>query len=401
MTRRDAGPAYDPLDLATHGDPYPAYRRLRAEAPLYRNEQRRFWALSRHDDVVRAAQDWRTFASAREGERSALDLAFGIRQVDYVAADNERHLVVRRLLQPAFAPRALARLEPVVRELAAGLVAPLAAACEADFVAELAQPLPALVLCELLGLPAGDADAIRRWNRDLWDRRPGDITLTENVFAAEREAYERVRAAVAGAPGGLLGTLCAARDRGELRDAELLDVGVLLIAAGVKTSAALIGNSSKLLAEHPEAQDALAAAPALVPGAIEEVLRFDSPTQWFTRVTTAAVETAYGTIPAGERVLLLFGSANRDERRHDAPDRFDVRRAARHLSFGHGIHHCVGAALARLEARVCVEVVLARLGDLRPAGAVRRTYTPAERDLASLPLAYSPRPATETVCTRW
>jgi cytochrome P450 len=171
--------------------------------------------------------------------------------------------------------------------------------------------------------------------------------------------------------------------------AELVDIGVLLIAAGMKTTSALIAIALQLLAHHPDQQRELAAEPGLIAGAVEETLRFDSPAQWFARITTCDVDTGHGTIPAGERVLLLFGSANRDERVHSDPDRFDVRRpAARHLAFGHGIHHCLAAALARLEAQVCLDVVLSRLRDLEVAGEARRAFTPAERDLAHLPLAF-------------
>jgi cytochrome P450 len=384
------GLRYDPLDFAVHCDPYPWYRELRAEAPLYHNADRGFWALSRHDDVVRAGQDWQRFSSARQGERSDADLTFGIREVDYIAADSDRHLVMRRILQPVLSAGAIARLEPSVRTIAEELVAPLAATDRADFVPALARPLPATVLCHLLGFPAEDAGRIDAWNRVLWGRRPDDVTIDSGVETAEREMREHLTAALARAPeDSVMRALGEAERAGTISRAELLDIGVLLIAAGMKTTAALIGTTLHLLAAHPDQQAALAAEPALISQALEEALRYDSPTQWFARVTTTDVATPHGTIPRGERVLMLFGSANRDERRHADPDVFDIRRAPRpHLSFGHGIHHCVGAALARLEARVCLEVVLARLQDLRPAGTPERTYTPAERDLASLPLAY-------------
>jgi len=393
MTWSPAALAYDPLDFATHCDPYPTYRRLRAEQPLYRNEERAFWALSRRADVMAAARDWRRYSSAREGERSEADLSFGIRAVDYVASDSERHEIVRRVLRRDFAASAVARLEEPIRAIATDLVDRLPDGGSADFVDALAQPLPATVLCHLLGLPPDEAGSVRRWNRELWRREPGAATVSETVLAAEREARERIAAAAADrSAGGVMRTLQDAERAHSIGHAELLDVGVLLIAAGMKTTSALIGIALDLLARHPEQQRLLADEPETIAGAVEEVLRFDSPSQWFARVTTTDVATEHGTIPAGRRVLLLFGSANRDERAYDDADRFDVRRSpSPHMSFGHGIHHCIASALARLQARVCLEVVLARLRDLEPAGELQRTYTPAERDLARLPLAYAAR----------
>jgi cytochrome P450 len=381
---------YDPLDFATHCDPYPTYRLLRARQPLYWNPQRRFWALSRRDDVADAARDWRKYSSGPGDERSDMDRFFGIRPVDYVAADSQRHSVVRRMLRQDFSPDAIGRVERSAREIATELVDRLADSDHADFVEALAQPLPAMVLCELLGLPRDAADSIRRWNRDFWRRVPGDVALPDTVLAADREAREYVEAAASGpAARGVMRTLREAERSRAISHDELLDVGVLLIAAGMKTTSALIAIALQLLAQHPDQQREVAAEPALIAGAVEEVLRFDSPTQWFARITTTDVATDHGTIPAGQRVLLLFGSANRDEHAFADPDRFDVRRPApHHLSFGHGIHHCLGASLARLEARVCLDVVLSRLHRLEIAGEVRRRYTPAERDLACLPLAY-------------
>jgi cytochrome P450 len=257
-------------------------------------------------------------------------------------------------------------------------------------VEELAQPLPATVLCHVLGFPPEAAESIRRWNRELWRRAPDGTELPDTLFAVDQEARAYVEAVASGASvHGVMRTLRDAERAQAISHDELLDIGVLLIAAGMKTTSALIGIALHLLAQHPDQQAQLAAEPGLVAGAVEEVLRFDSPAQWFARITTVDVATEHGTIPAGQRVLLLFGSANRDERAHGDADRFDVRRPpSRNLSFGHGIHHCLAASLARLEARVCLEVVLARMRRIEVAGEVRRTFTPAERDLACLPLAY-------------
>jgi cytochrome P450 len=380
---------YDPLDFSIHCDPYPTYRRLRAEQPLYRNEERGFWALSRYGDVERAARDWQRFSAGPPGERSDMDRFFGIRPSGYVAADTDRHGVFRKVLRQHVAASEVARLTPAIREIATDLVDRLGDAGQADFVDALAQPLPARVLCRLLGFPSERADQVRRWNRELWRRVPDDTSLPESLFDADREAREYVEAAVsAPAPDGVMGTLREAERARVISHDELLDIGVLMIAAGMKTTSALIAIVLQLLAQHEDQQLQLAAEPGAIPGAVEEALRFDSPAQWFARIATCDVETEHGTIPSGALVLLLFGSANRDERMYPEPDRFDVRRSpSRHLAFGHGIHHCLAAPLARLEAQVCLDVVLSRLR-LEVAGEARRAYTPAERDLAYLPLAY-------------
>ncbi|MGH2946746.1 MAG: cytochrome P450 [Solirubrobacteraceae bacterium] len=383
-------PHYDPLDLATHDDPYPAYRALRRDHPLYRNEDRGFWAFSRHADVARAAQDWQRFSAGPEGERTMVDGFWGIRPADYVAADNARHTVLRQVLRHDFSASAISALESQLREIARRLVDRIAEEESADFVTALARPLPARVLCLLAGLPLEDAPRIDAWNRALWHRTPGGTTLPDCLFAAEAEARERVEAlSREPSPRAIMRTLREAERAGTISHGELVDIGVLIIAAGMKTSSALIATALQLLAEHPDQQALLAAEPRLAPAAVEEVLRYDSPTQFFARITTADVATEHGTIPRGDRVLMLFGSANRDERRYRDPERFDVRREPqRHLAFGHGIHHCIGAALARLEARVCLEVVLGRLRALAPSGEARRSYTPAERELAFLPLTF-------------
>jgi cytochrome P450 len=382
---------YNPLDAATHADPYPAYRALRRDRPLYHNEQHGFYAFSRYADVARAAQDWQRFSAGAQGERSMVDGFWGIRPADYVAADNPRHAAVRRLLRHDFSASAIAALEPQLRAIAGGLVDRIAQnGGSADFVTALARPLPARALCLLAGLPRADAPRVDAWNRALWYRTPGNTTVPDCVLTAGEEIGERIEAlAREPSPRGVIRTLRDAERAGTISHRELVDVGVLVVAAGMKTSAALIAIALQLLARHPDQQALLAAEPRLAAGAVEEVLRYDSPTQFFARLTTTDVATEHGTIPRGERVLMLFGSANRDERRYHEPERFDVtREPQRHLAFGHGIHHCIGAALARLEARVCLEVVLRRLRELAPAGEVRRTYTPAERDLASLPLGF-------------
>ena len=312
--------------------------------------------------------------------------------MDYVASDSERHEVVRRVLRRDFAASAVARLEAPIRAIATGLVDRLAGGGSADFVDALAQPLPATP-------GAAICSACRRTRQDrsgagivsCGAASPAPPRCRRRCWRRRREARERIAAAAGTARPPASCKRCGTPSaRSLISHDELLDVGVLLIAAGMKTTSALIGIALDLLARHPEQQRILADEPRLLAGAVEEVLRFDSPSQWFARVTTTDVATEHGTIPAGRRVLLLFGSANRDERAYHDADRFDVRRSpSPHLSFGHGIHHCIAAPLARLEARVCLEVVLARLRDLEPAGEPLRTYTPAERDLAGLPLAYA------------
>jgi cytochrome P450 len=381
--------AYDPLDVATQSDPYPLYHALREAAPLGCHERLDLWTLSRHEDVAPALHDHATFASDAAA-LSPFDRFLGIREAGYVAGDSRRHDALREVLRPLLGATAVERLQPEVEAIADRLLDDLAGGGVADLAAGYARRLPVLVTCALLGLPEADAPAIGGWVDALFGRRPGLAEVPPEAVAGLRALWAYLEDH-AGAPGGMA-TLAQAADAGAVTREESRDIALILVAAGIKTTSGLIGTMLMRLAADPEQQRLVWREPALGRGVVEEALRHDGPAQWVARVTTRPVVTAHGTIRAHARVLLLIGSANRDERRYADPDAFDVRRpAVRNLAFGSGLHFCAGAALARLEARVALQALIARTEAIEPAGPVERILTPAERELARLPCALALR----------
>lgn len=384
--------AYDPTDLATHADPYPVYAALRRDAPLSRNAARGFWALARHSDVSAALEDPATYASSA-GALSAEDRFYGIREARYVAGDSSRHDALRAVLRPLLGARAVAELEPTVAEICHGLLDQLRGARTVDLAAGYARRVPVLVTCALLGVSASDERRLAAGVDGVFGRRPGLVEVPAAAAEAHRElcAYLDARCGD-GAARGLAG-LAKARDEGLITRSEAIDIAFILVAAGIKTTSTLIGSMLLWLARNPS-QAALAwQDPRRSAAVVEEALRFDAPAQWVARVTTRDAATPHGVIPAGERVLLLLGSANRDERRYERAEAFDItRERRRHLAFGSGLHFCSGATLARLEARVALEVLCSRADPVQIADEPRRIFTPAERELAKLPLLTRIRP---------
>ncbi|GMU78465.1 MAG: putative cytochrome P450 123 [Acidimicrobiia bacterium] len=353
---------YDPFDPALHADPYPAYARLRALDGPYHNEERGFWALSRFDDVLRALHDPKTFCSSQGitiGPPPTALLPM------MIMMDPPRHDRLRRLVSRAFTPRAIAALEPRVHEIAAGLAAELADQSDADFVATFAEPLPTMVIAELLGVDTEDRAFFKTKSNQLVRQNPlveGGRRESLDAAAALYEYFDAVVDDRRARPrDDLVTALTVAEIDGErLGRDELLGFCFLLLVAGNETTTNLLGNSAIVLHDHPDVRAGLAAAPEGLPDAVEELLRFDSPVQGLARRTTRTVDVDGTTIPEGDQVLLLFGSANRDDAEFPDPDRFEPdRRPDRHLAFGHGIHYCLGASLARLETCVGLGAVLA------------------------------------------
>ena len=380
---------YDPYSASMHEDPFPTYRRLRDEAPLYHSEELGFWALSRFDDVRAAASDWRVFISGEGVDLDDAGRLFGLNS--FLDMDPPRHDALRAVVRAWFTPKAVRELEARTREVVADLLAPLARRGHGDLAYELAWPLPLTMVGELLGLPAADRDFVRKQFELLVSRNVGDPALPPGVHAAAgtlREYFaEQTTRARASKGGTLLGHLVAAEDTGVITCTELLDMCLLLFTAAFETTASLISNSLLLLAEHEHQRRILVRDPSLIAGGLEELIRFQAPVPFLTRVTTKA-QTLHGrAMPCGARVLLLFQSANRDERRFVDPDRLDVTRSGpNHVGFGYGIHFCLGAHLARLEGRVALAAVLKDFPEYQIASAPRRTTTLHSWGLASLPV---------------
>ncbi len=395
---------YDPFSAAFQDDPFPVYKRLRDEAPVYHSEKWGFWALSRFEDVRAAARDSETYRSF-EGidiDDTAKDMSAPGFLPDI---DNPRHDQLRKIVQRTFLPRTITKLEDDIRRVIIGLVDRFADRGEADLAQQLSWPIPYAVFFDLLGLPTtgSDREDLIRWSHGLKDRKPDDPRLTPTAWDAlcntkdylaeilmERRRNPRE---------DLLTTLVTADIDGATfaephitRDSEIVGLAFVLFMAGVESTSALLSTAFRELAQHPDQRRALLADPSKIPGAVEEALRYDAPLQVAGRTPIRDVELHGVTIPASQRVFLIYGAANRDERQYDDPDRFDVyRKRQRHLSFSEGLHGCLGAPLARLEAKIALEVALPRLGDYEISGPLQRyRSTPNMHVLNHLPISFEP-----------
>lgn len=361
---------YDPTSWEIQENPYPVYRWLRDEAPVYCNEQMGFWALSRFEDVWDATLDWQTFTSTHgqtlEEVKSPLPIM--------ISMDPPQHTRVRALVAKAFTPRRVAEIEPAVRELTRERLAGLEPGMQIDLFEQLASSMPMDVISTMLGVPAEQRDHVRHLTNQMMHREPGELEVSERTVQIGTELiaiFSDLIVARRRAPeDDLISALIGATLDGEdgkptsLTDEELLGFCMLLGSAGHETTARLICNSAVTLARHPDQRRELAASPQLLPGAVEEFLRYDPPSQVQGRWSTRPVELHGVTIPADRRVLLLTGAAQRDPRQYDDPDRFDIhRKLDRQLSFGYGQHLCLGKSLARQECRVAFEEILARFPD--------------------------------------
>lgn len=354
---------YDPFVHAMVDDPYPIYRELRREHPVYHNEQRGFWALSRFADVQDTARSWRSFTSTAGSDIDIDPDFFG--PGDFINSDPPTHGRLRGVVKEFFSMRALRSLEPTIAARVRELLDPMIERGGGEFVSEVASRLPLSVICGLLGLPVEDADWLSSRMHDVLVRTPGSSDVPEPAVAARRELEEYVLD-IAGRrrvrPGGdVLSAIVAGERRDAVAPDEVTGICLLLLLAGWETSSVLAANAVWLLARHLDQRRLLVDEPARIPAAIEEILRFESPAQQHTRVAAVDVELHGHSIPAGQRIVLLWAAANRDDDRWSDAEQFRVdREPQRHLAFGEGIHHCLGAPLARLEAKVLLEHLLGR-----------------------------------------
>jgi cytochrome P450/NAD(P)H-flavin reductase len=395
---------YDPFSQEFQADPFPVYRWMRDEAPVFYSEKWNWWALSRFEDVRAAATDPQTFLSY-EGidiDDTAKDQSGPGFLPDI---DNPRHDQIRRMIQPQLLPNRIAEREDAVRAVVRGLIDVWRDQGTVDLAQQLAWPMPNEVFFDLLGLPSARQEGraqLERWVHELKDRKPDDARLTPVAKAAtvgiqsyfvdllhERRVRPRNDLVTHLVTAGIDGVPFAETDIGPA--SEVLGLMMVLFLGGVESTAGLTGTLFKLLAENPDQRALLRDKPALIPDAVEEAIRLATPLQLVGR-TAAREVTLHGvTIPAGGRVVLVYGAANRDERRFTDPDRFDVTRGRfRHLGFGEGMHGCLGAPLARLEAKVALEEALPVLGDYTIAGPPERyRTTPNMYVWEHLPLSFA------------
>lgn len=380
---------YSPFSPAVQADPYPVYRRLRDYAPLYRNEKLGFWAVSRYDDVVAISRDWETYSSASGVDIDDTGGEFG--DGNFLEEDPPLHDALRDVVRTEFIPKNLrAALEPFVRQEVERIVADLKTRPAVDFARELAWELPVIVVSQLMGFPPEDQDRLRQWEETFALRVP---TL-ERVPPFAQRAGSALRSYFAGLIAerraqprdDLLTSIARAASEGEEIGDSALGMVFILFVAAIETTASLITQSLRLLAEHPGQRDWLAHNLDATPRAVEEVVRFEAPVQNIKRTTVAETELLGEPLEKGSTVLLLTGSANRDERRFPEPDAFDItREPKRNLAFGEGIHHCIGAPLARLEGQVVIETILAELPRYCLVGTPTRLPNNIVRGYVSLP----------------
>jgi cytochrome P450 len=378
-------------------DPYPVYAAGRGLSPIFLPAPG-IWLVFGYDDVHAVLKDNQTWSSQPVPPEGYEGPPPGM-----LNSDPPRHNRLRNLVSQAFTPRMVEQLEPRIREIATALVDAIALTGRADAVASLAYPLPVIVIAEILGIPPADRDTFKHWSDDVVASLGGGLTgeprqVPTGTLEAMRAYFTRlVDERRANPRNDLISGLVAAELGGErLSFDELLQMLTLLLVAGNETTTNLIGNALIEFMTHPAELQKVLDEPALLPTAIEEVLRYSSPVQATVRRATRRSELAGKIIDKGQAVVVLLGSANRDPKAFENPETFDVTRTPnRHVAFGYGIHFCLGAPLARLEARVALEMFLNRVSDFRRSdtGPLPRVPTFIMRGVRELPITFTTRTA--------
>jgi cytochrome P450 len=385
-------PLHDPLWWA--GDPYPELAALRAEDPVHRyeGEAGELWMITRHADVQAVSKDPTTFSSGRGVLLT--DLTRPALGTSIVSLDPPRHGRLRRLVSPSLSVRRVADLEDRVRAIARDLLDAIDPTEVVDAVERLASPLPILVIAELVGVPREDADRFRQWS-DAAMAATDDLTDEVTMLLGELYRYiaDHVRDRSAEPADDLVSVLAHGRVDGEaLSDDEINMFVLTLLVAGNETTRTLVSNGLHALAHHPDQRRRLVDDPALIWLGVEELLRWEAPIMSFCRTATREVELGGKILAEGDHVLMCYQSANRDEEAFGpTADRLDVGRDPNpHLSFGYAEHYCMGAGLARLEARVLFEELLARWPDYELAGEIERLPSRLARGVVHLPVLLEP-----------
>jgi cytochrome P450 len=408
MGRVEAGTAsiarseldFDPLESACRQDPYPAYARLRQDAPVYYASRSRLWCVSRYDDVGFVLKNPDLFSSGAMQEvlmdaqtsvltprflwfmtrflwRTRINPFAVQRSGNLVTMDPPRHDRIRAIVNRGFTPRRIAAWEGRAREIVASCMRAIEVRDDFDLVDDLAIPLPVTIIAEMLGVePERQAD-FKRWS-DSAIAIASSASAKADPFAEGRLEHftelfgylrDTARARRSSPCDDLISVLVDPAQEDALEEIDVVQFVVLLLVAGNETTTNLIGNAVNALYDHPRVLEQVAADPSLVPGLIDETLRWDPPVQLVFRKATREVEVAGVPLPKGSLVAAILGSANRDPDRFEDPDRFDVTRDARgHLGFGLGVHYCLGSSLARLEARAALEALVPELPRYKPAG---------------------------------
>jgi cytochrome P450 len=382
-------------------DPFPHYEAMRRGQPVFYDQESGVWHVYLYDDVQRVLSEHSTFSSRMAGDNpSETGQLFA---ASLINTDPPRHRQLRSLVTQAFTPRSVEALAPRISEITDALLDPAVPLGTMDLIEELAYPLPVIVIAELMGIPAADRDRFKQWSDTIVSQtrpasgEPGD-TADHDQGTAHLEMADYFMGMIEERrrrPGNdLISKLLAAQIDGQHLDAvELLGFCALLLVAGNETTTNLIGNAVLSFAEHPGTIERLSAGPALLSSAIEEVLRYRSPVQSMYRVAAAGTVLGDRNIPAGSPLVAWIGSANRDPAHFPGPDAFDIERSPNHhLAFGQGIHFCLGAPLARLEARIALQAVISRLPGLAlaPGTLLERMDSTIIYGLKQLPVTWQP-----------
>ncbi len=376
---------FNPLSPESRANPYPGYAQLRQEAPVHELQPFGVFAVSRYEDILFALKNPEIYSSAgmramMSGETGMMGSSAGrsrmstLLEVDnLIASDPPVHDRLRAVVNRGFTPRRIAELEPSIRKIAEEAIDGVAAKGELELVSDLAIPVPVRVIANLLGVPGDRLRDFKRWSDAIITSATG-VSQDKNaeVHFQEREEFlayfaEAISERIQRPTDDLISTLIRAEgNEGTLSELEVLSFTTLLLVAGNETTTNLIGNTLLALTEHPDQFDKVLADPSLIPNLVEEALRYDSPVQGIFRQAACDTELAGVTIPAGKLVMLLLGSANRDEAWLPDANKFDVTRKLKgHIGFGFGVHFCLGASLARLEAKIALETLFSRCPNLR------------------------------------
>jgi cytochrome P450 len=405
VERLETGIVFNPLRPALRADPHPFYRRLREKDPFHRSRPADGWVLTRYADVVAVLGDrsfsadernlrrWRRL-QARQA-RAGFPDPYESERASMLRLDPPDHTRLRGLVSKAFTPRAVERMRPVVEKYVGELLGRLEGRRTMELIGDFAAPLPVSVIAEMLGVPVADRDRFRHWSdeavRTLGDHTPADRrralgALDELGAYLEDIAEERRREP----REDLLSALVRAEEAGDrLSRTELFTTCVLLLVAGNETTTKLVGNAVLALLANPDQLALLRREPERIPAAVEELLRYDGPVQLTSRIVTEDRELCGRRLRRGQQLVLVLAAANRDPAQFEDPDRLDVtRRDVKHVALGHGLHFCLGAQLARLEAALALEALVTRFPGLRRDGPVAWGDNTVLRGPRSLPLAF-------------
>jgi len=385
---------YDPYDITIDADPYPTYRRLRDEAPLYYNDRLDFWGLSRFADVEAALKDTARLSSAKGDILEVVKADPTMPPGVFINEDPPEHTMHRALVARAFTPGRMRKLEAQIRAFCAACLDPLVDDDRFDFVLDLGNQMPVKAIGMLMGIPEADQPSVRDAAVRKLRNEPGQpLQVTKDRYFSGKAYAEYVAWRAANPSDDLVTELLTVEfedldgERRRLSQDELLTFIAVIAGAGVETTGRLFGWMGKVLAEHPDQRAEVVEDRSLVPNTIEELLRFEPPGPHVARYVARDVEYHGQRVPAGSAILLMVAAGNRDERRFADPDRFDVHRdIGQSLTFGYGAHYCLGAALARIEGRIALDEVLNRWPEWEiDRDGARRAPTSTVRGWDSMP----------------